>query len=144
MIDALIEIIPWDKVGEVALDVGIAALAVVGIEVGSRMLTGKGLFEHIRDALSGIEQELKSWLERKRKSNVIIKKFVLVIESCITPIRLVDKGIECVKVAIFGESDIGKRHNTGKVVITELKKKDAEGLKSKKEVETGLDEIGFA
>lgn len=144
MIDALIEIIPWDKVGEVALDAGIAVLAAVGIEVGSRLLTGKGLFEHIRDALSGIEEELKSWLERKRKSNVVIKKFVLVIESCITPITLVNKGIERIKVAIFGESDTGKRHNTGKVVITEFKKKDAENLKSKKEVEAELAELGFA
>ena len=147
MIDAVVEAIPWDKVGEAALGIGIAALTALGIEVGSRLLTGKGMFDHIQTAYAGIKNRLSTWIQQKGNSNVIIKRLVFVLQSII---GIEKKGMRKVRLAIFGETDDydakkGEfvRYKTNEVVTVEMENTDAEKLRSKKEIDAELDELGL-
>lgn len=143
MIEAIIEAIPWDKVGEVAIGVGSVIAGWLGAEVASRMLTGKGLFDHLLTLVDKLGQRLKSWLEKKRVERVWIKRLVFIVESCKTPVALVNKGMERVRIAVFGETKGGRRYNTGETVLIEEKKAVAEKLKSTHQMEAELEELNL-
>ena len=107
LIDAVVDNVPWEEVGEWALGAGVAALAAIGVDVGLRKLTGKGLFGHMRSAVLGIEDSLHKWIQEQGASNGCIKKLVFIVELCSTPVELMDKGLRLVEVAILGVSADG-------------------------------------
>lgn len=143
MIDALVEAIPWDKIGEAALGIGIAALTALGLEVGSRWLTGKGVFDHLRKLSAGIEDRLKRWTKRQGANGVVIEKFVFVFESVNTFMTKAQKGMDAVRVKVFGKPNSGRRIATGEQCVVSVRKKKANELVSKHEIEVGLAELGF-
>lgn len=144
LIDAIVDNVPWDDVGEWALGVGIAALAAAGIDIGLSKITGKGLLGHIRSAVSGIDDKLHKWIQEKRDCNVIIQKIVFVIELCETPVQVLDKGMRCIEVAIFGESEDGQRHATGEHPVFAVKQSEVRGLKGKREIAAELGELDLS
>ena len=144
MMDALVEVIPWEKVGEAAFGVCIAALAALGIDVTSRWLTGKGIFKHLRNFSVDIEERLRKWLQQQRVDGVVINKLVFVFECVNSFLTTAQKGMDYVIVKIFGETDAGRRVNTGKRVIMRVTMEKAKELASRREIEAGLNELGLA
>lgn len=147
MLDVLFECIPWDDVGEWIVDglaaIGIGAAAVGTVEVVSRLATGKGVFEHIRNLSAGIENRLRQWMRRQEVNNVIISRFVFVFEAINTFMTTAQKGMDSVRVAIFGKTSSGRKVNTGETVVMSVTKKEANELTNKHEIEAGLAELGF-
>ena len=135
MIDALLAV-PWDKVGEVVVAIVVGAL---GIEICTRLLTGKGLLEHLLSKFQDLEIRLKNWLEEKRVNRVTIERLVLVLEKVSGGINDVNK---FVNVKIFGKTAGGRKYNTGEVLTLNTKtSEDAEKLLGKKEMEVALAEV---
>ena len=126
-----------------ALGVGIAALAALGIEVGSRLLTGKGIFDHLKKLSAGIEDRLIKWMKRQQVKDIVIKKFVFVFESINSIVSYAQKGTNAVIVKIFGKTNSGRKVYTGEQVTISVTKKKADELVNKREVEAGLAELGF-
>lgn len=147
MLDVLFECIPWDDVGEWIVDglaaIGIGAAAVGTVEVVSRLTTGKGVFEHIRNLSAGIENRLRQWMLRQEVNNVIISRFVFVFEAINTFMTTAQKGMDSVRVAIFGKTSSGRKVNTGETVVMSVTKKEANELTNKHEIEAELAELGF-
>ena len=52
--------------------------------------------------------------------------------------------MDYVIVKIFGETDAGRRVNTGKRVIMRVTMEKAKELASRREIEAGLNELGLA
>ena len=135
MIDALLAV-PWDKVGEAVVAI---VAGVLGIEICTRLLTGKGLLEHLLSKFQGLEIRLKNWLEEKRVNRVTIERLVLVLEKVSGGINDVNK---FVNVKIFGKTAGGRKYNTGEVVTFGTKtSEDAEKLLGQKEMEVALAEV---
>lgn len=147
MLDVLFECIPWDDVGEWIVDglaaIGIGAAAAGTAEVISRLTTGKGVFEHIRNLSAGIENRLKQWMRRQRVNNVIINKFVFVFEAINTFMTTAQKGMDSVRVMIFGKTSSGREVNTGETVVMSVTKKEAAELTNKHKIEAELTDLGF-
>lgn len=147
MLDILIDAIPWDDVidgalkGLAAIGIGVAAAGTA--EAISRLATGKGVFEHVRNFSAGIEDRLKKWMQRQRVNDVIINKLVFVFESINSFATTAQKGMDSVRVSIFGKTSSGKRVNTGEQVVMSVTKKEANELTNKHEIEAGLAELGF-
>ena len=139
MLDVLIDVIPWEDVGEAALGIGAAVLAVFGI----RWLTGKRIFKHLRKLSAGIEDRLRNWMKQQRVNDVVIKKFVFVFESLNTIMTNAQKGMNVVVVKIFGKTNSGRKIATGEQVVVSVTEKKRNELVNKHEVEAELAELGF-
>ena len=139
MIEALLEAVPWDKVGEAVVAIGVGIAALVGIEISTRLLTGKGLLEHLLSAFEGLELRLKNWLEEKRVNRVTIERLVFVLEKVNGGVNNINKAVN---VKIFGKTAGGRKYNTGEVLTLSTKTpEDAEKLLGKKEMEVALAEV---
>ena len=147
VVEAIADNVPWDKVGECAVGI-LAGLLVIGgsiviVDISLSKLTGKGLFEHIRSKLSGVDDRMHEWISKQRTRNIVIEKLVFSIELCATPIQLMCKGLRCVEIKILGKSYDGIKHDTGETVKFAVKKSEAEGLEGKREIEARLAELGL-
>ena len=152
MLDILIDAISWEDVGEWALKglaaIGIGVAAAGTAEAISRLATGKGVFDHIRNFSAGIEDRLKKWMKRQQVDDVVIKRFVFVFETfntALTKTQDVCNTIEkaFVKVSIYGQTSSGRKVNTGEEVIVSVTKSEAKELTDKHEMLATLDELGL-
>ena len=148
----ILENIPWDQVSDVLKKGAIAvSAAVVAIWAGdklSRRITGKSMFEHIRNFSAGIEDRLRQWMRRKEFATDAIKKIVFVFElanTILTKAQNIGDTIEkaFVKVSIFGQTSSGRKVNTGEEVVMSVSKSEAEELTGKHEMIATLSELGF-